>query len=170
MTSFPRPRWTQSPPSRVRPTVWTATSPRDPHRAKPHRSFLASDRARYGPHPLACEPPCPAGSAPAPTDPPAQPAVPPPWGRYLSPADWLRQPAALKIDRSRDGQLPPELADANAPSPASRRAPPVQLLHPPSPAQPAVQPSRSQHRSPADRLRRTAAHKIDPPPGRPASP
>ena len=37
----------------------SATSPRGPHGAKPHRLFLASDRARYGPHPLACEPACP---------------------------------------------------------------------------------------------------------------
>ena len=50
--------------------------PRGPHHAKPHRLFLASDRARYGPHPLACKPPCPAGSAPASTGPPAQPAAP----------------------------------------------------------------------------------------------
>src|SRR5215213_5674696 len=149
-------------PSRAPASAGTATSPQGPHHAKPHRSFLASDRARYVPHPLACEPPCPAGSAPASTGPPAQPAVPPPWGRYLPPADWLRQPAALKIDRSRDGQLPPELADANAP-PACKPPCPAGSAPAPTdpPAQPAVPPPWGRYLPPADWLRQPAALKID---------
>jgi hypothetical protein len=49
--------------SRAPSVAWTATSPRGPHGAKPHRLFLPPARARYGPH-LACQPPSPADAAP----------------------------------------------------------------------------------------------------------
>ena len=62
-TSLPHPSCAIS-TSRTPAAAWTATSPRGPHGAKPHRLFLPPDRARYGPHLLVCQPPCPADAAP----------------------------------------------------------------------------------------------------------
>jgi hypothetical protein len=135
-------RWAPSPrpscassTSQARASVGTATSPRGPHGAKPHRLFLLSDRARYGPHPLSCEPPCPAGEAAA-RRPPAHPgrrpaatpAVQPPWSPHLFPR---------QIGRGR--RRSPKVAGQTADPPA--RAPPA-VVRPPSPGHASQDPPR----------------------------
>jgi len=57
--------------------------------------------------PPACQPPCPAGSAPAPTVPPAQPAAQPPRPRTFPPQIGFTELLRTRSIRRRDDQRPP---------------------------------------------------------------
>jgi len=178
MTSFPPGRADAIAPSQAPASVETATSPRGPHSAKSHRLFLPSDRARYGPHHLSCEPECPAGEAaarraPRPPSPPTRSytgstaagvTAPFPPGR-LAAADGVRQkpptklpthPLKIRPPRGRppSPSAPPCAAKSlmvTAPSMRHRAGPA------PSPATPSALPEKLANHTTARELHRRAA-------------